>query len=629
MDRQPLGRLALLAALLGCGDDPLGDPAFDGPGAVAVLDPLEGGPFDEPIGFVASTRDGAIVPIDLKRGILLGDQVGGPFLAPRKVATGDQRQLGQIAVYAPDGSTIRLFAADLAEGVLVEAPYLLPDAEGVAAPPPLLASAPVFEDADNSGDSVEVADLRVRHGYTTTEAWTFTYDGELWTATGSRSGLQARTFRTGEDWHASRREVELRLTGTASAGDVVRFSTDAGLVEHDLGGLVLGLTEIPGSTLLAAGVWDAGAGQGFVSLFDMAAGEVVGEVLLPSGAQPYQFATSADGSELFVGDAQRAAVYRVALDPADPGAAVAVELPTQGPISALAWVSDEADPYSGEPAYRHLFVGLALDSHVDVYDLDAEAWIDVNPYDDWVGGLDVRSPIAGMSASTESILLQTYANNEGRDDGQVVLLTTFDGSVRMFEGRSGCFAMDLQGPRVATSSGGVESVSFSDRGLGSNPVFYSDLDTARRLIFQDCGGVARSETWKVMYDGIAGNWRVEGTVSGEQVLRAEEGERYLSDEGAISFLLLGGSAPSTDGDTFTFRVAEGILRINTVLATDGTTPIPLELPAAPLVFSMESGPEGGGWDPYDVRQYALIPATNSDLVARIRLQAWQVEATWE
>jgi hypothetical protein len=44
---------------------------------------------------------------------------------------------------------------------------------------------------------------------------------------------------------------------------------------------------------------------------------------------------------------------------------------------------------------------------------------------------------------------------------------------------------------------------------------------------------------------------------------------------------------------------------------------------------MESGPTGGGWDPYDVRQYALIPATNSDLVARIRLQAWQVEATWE
>ena len=621
--------MALLAALTGCGDAPLGDRAFDGPDGLAVLDPSEGGPFDEPVGFVANTRDGTIVPIDLKRGILLGDQAAGPFLAPRRVATGDQRQLGEIAVYAPSGDEIRLFAADLSNGVLVEAPYLVPDADGLAAPPPLGATEPVFEDVDGSGDITAVSGLLVRHGSTTTEDWSFSYDGSMWWAVGSRSGKQGTPIEPGKAWHADHREIELTLTGSASEGDRLAFSTDAGVLEHDLGGVVLGIGEIPGSSLLAAGVWDPAVGQGHIALFDMALGDVVAALALPEGAQPWRFAASADGGLLFVGDAQLPAVYAVALDLSTPQASVVTVLDTEEPVAALSWVADTDDAISGIAGYEHLFVGLAWTPRVDVYDLDAGAWIDVNPYDADVGGVDLRSPIVGLSSSSEPFLLQTVSEAGARHEDQGVVVTTFDGSVRMFEGRTGCLAMDTQGPRVKYSSSGVETVTFSDRGAASNPVFYSDLDTARRIVFQDCGGLARSEVWTVRYDGIAGDWRVEGSVSGEQVGRLEEGLRYLTDDGALSFLILGGTSPSSDGDTFTFQVVDGVLRINTVLAPDGTTAVPIELPGAPLVFSMVTGPTGGGWDPYQVRQYAIVPAVNSDLVARIRLQAWQVEATWE
>ena len=77
------------------------------------------------MGFVANTRSGTIVPLDLKQGTLLSDNISAPFMLPRVVATGDQRQLGEIAAWAPTEETITLFATDLNYNVLLVAPYII------------------------------------------------------------------------------------------------------------------------------------------------------------------------------------------------------------------------------------------------------------------------------------------------------------------------------------------------------------------------------------------------------------------------------------------------------------------------------------------------------------------------
>ena len=64
------------------------------------------GPFEEPVGFVANTRSGLIVPVDLKHATLLSDQVAAPFVRPRWVSTGSARILGQLAAWAPTDDQI-------------------------------------------------------------------------------------------------------------------------------------------------------------------------------------------------------------------------------------------------------------------------------------------------------------------------------------------------------------------------------------------------------------------------------------------------------------------------------------------------------------------------------------------
>jgi hypothetical protein len=123
MDRQPL-ILAIAMGLAGCDNTFVRTPSFDGPSASTVLDSREMGPFEEPVGFVANSRNGRIVPIDLKHATLLSDQVAAPFLRPRWTATGTGRLLGQLAVWAPTDEQVTLFVADNANNVLVEAPYI-------------------------------------------------------------------------------------------------------------------------------------------------------------------------------------------------------------------------------------------------------------------------------------------------------------------------------------------------------------------------------------------------------------------------------------------------------------------------------------------------------------------------
>ena len=142
-----------------------------------------------------------------------------------------------------------------------------------------------------------------------------------------------------------------------------------------------------------------------------------------------------------------------------------------------------------------------------------------------------------------------------------------------------------------------------------------------------CGGVAQSESWSVIYDGVTGTWRVEGTRSGVQQNAARTNERYLSDHAEISFTLVEGSLPPTSGDAFSFSVDDGVLRVNAVPDTSGNDQA-MRQPAAPAVFTVDEGRTGGGWDVLNRRTYAMVPVTNLDSVTRVNLSAWDLEVVW-
>jgi hypothetical protein len=198
----------------------------------------------------------------------------------------------------------------------------------------------------------------------------------------------------------------------------------------------------------------------------------------------------------------------------------------------------------------------------------------------------------------------------------------------LLEGGSGCAALTVEGPHVPIDQG-VESVAFADVGRLSDPYLLEDSSTLRRIQTHLCGGVVQEEKWALTYSEVVGSWQVEGSKSGIQDARASEDQRYVSDSGEISFTILAGSLPTSDGDSFSFFTDEGILRIDGALRPGAIDAVPLELPAAPLIFQYDAGPTGGGWDPLDRRTFVLLPVTNSDLVLRVRIEPWLSEVIWD
>ncbi|HND33947.1 MAG TPA: hypothetical protein PLA94_28300, partial [Myxococcota bacterium] len=157
-----------------------------------------------------------------------------------------------------------------------------------------------------------------------------------------------------------------------------------------------------------------------------------------------------------------------------------------------------------------------------------------------------------------------------------------------------------------------------DQGESSSVTFWMDEDSGKQIVTSTCGGVTRTEDWTVTYDAATLSWEVEGTISGVQANRAYEDERYISDTGAISFLLASGPLPPTAGDRFVFSTFDGLA---TVLGTDeeedGQVERPWEFPSRPAAFQYSSGPTGGGWDPLNRREFVLLPIQNSDIVVRV------------
>jgi len=287
-------------------------------------------------------------------------------------------------------------------------------------------------------------------------------------------------------------------------------------------------------------------------------------------------------------------------------------------VTDIAWVGDEN--------YSHLFVAPAATNRVEVFYLLADNWRDVNPFDGHHGGLDLHSPIIGLDASAHRVGLQDLTTWGAVIKSKTVVATTLNGSVVMMQGPTGCLAHTLEGSFAYVDT--VNETRFEDQNTPSNPILYSDPALGTAIQTQSCGGIVRAEDWSLTYDGVEGSWVIEGSISGIQENRAFEDLRYVSDDGGISFVIMAGSFPSSNGDQFTFTTEDGVLRLTSVLRPDGNSEL-LEIPAPPHIFQYDSGTTGGGWNEVARHSYALVPSRNSNLVVRVRLDSWGVEAIWK
>ncbi len=617
--------IALL--LLGCEEDLTIPLHFDGPaGAAWIADPVA---FERPVGFVSNSRSGKIVPLDLLEGRLLTDDTSASFLRASSIATGVGRPLRDVAAFAKDGA-ITVWAVDERGAVLVQAPYVTGVADGAPIEVEPTATEPVFVDADDSGDTPTLGEVVVRAGYTTTEDWSVEYDGTRWWAVGEVSGKQSAEPVPGETYTTDLGELEFVVEGEATAGDRFDLRTDTGLAVWSLDGRPVALAD-DGERLYVAVHGDSPQ----VGVIDPWSGAWLGQVALPAGAAPWRMARGVAG-QLLVGDARSAALY--VLDfavPGDPTTATVTTVATAAPVVDVAVQS--GDLGDGTPFVRAFVAPVGL-HRVDVYDLLGGVWVDPNPVDAAVAGVDLGSPISGLTPSVGLVATPQPTTWGAYPEVPAVTVATQDGFVYVLDASTGCAVPTLRGPHgpneVLDASDSFQYALLDDVGATSDVIMAYDEATGEQIAMSACPGVARTEYWTVTYDSGSASWEVEGSRSGIQVNAAYEDQRYVSDSGAVSFLLLSGTLPATDGDSFGFTVDRGVLGwsyadVNEDAALTSGLEAYWEAPGRPLGFQVWAGPTGGGWDDLDRKEMVLLPVENSDQVSRIHLDGGKADVSWQ
>jgi hypothetical protein len=605
----------LLLGLMACNDTVALEGAFDGPDASAVLHPETGGPFYEPVAFVANSRNGRIVPLDLKHGWVLADDPAAPFLNAQQIPTGSERILGPLQVWAPDAETVVLFAADAHNQRLLEIDYV----QGLNEDGHPITARPVLVGEVLSSGAAVLEELHLRQGRAATEDWVLRFEGSSWVVTGSRSGEQLGRARPLEPYATDDEALEFIVSGPAAEGDTITLSVDSGVDELDLGGFVEALYMLPDQSALLASVTSLEEGTARLVAVDPLSGAVA-EIPLPAGARPWRMAGDPSSSLVYVADSRSPAVYELIWNGDAPGASPVRTLVTDGAVVDLAW--------QGDADWENLFVATAAQNRVDVYDLVQDAWLDVNPLTPELDGIDTQTPVTGLGAAVDPVYLQLAGAYGTPGYEKVLAISTLEGVVRLAQGRTGCLVSDEYGPWAE-----LDDVSpFLDAGDTSNPSFEAGGATGRAVQVNPCGGTAVNETWSLVFDGAAGAWQVTGSIVGVQEAPAYENVRYISDGGEISFLLRSGTLPSTSGDTFTVHVYDGIAEITGDTNEDGLTTgdeTRMELPARPVPFSYLAGPEGESWEPVNRKVGVLWPQTNSDSVLRVNFEGAQVDAVWD
>lgn len=629
------GLIALVAA---CRDPLPYEGAFDLPIAAAVLQPEIGGPFQEPIGFVANGHGGQIVPLALKQGRFLTDDPTVSFLRTNPLPTGASRRLTGVAVVANGLREVTVWAADAAFQTLLRVPYLH-DCEAVPERPECeeaIAGAPVeqaaFWQLVEAPEGASLANVQVKKGYTTTERWTITFDGAAWTVEGSRSGRQPTSAVTGQWYSTEQHRLSFTIRGAAEAGDTFVVRTQSGLSEHDVGGTPIALLASPDQSLLALVVHDRALDRPFVRWFDPVERELVGEVTLPDDAWPHRLAWSEDGA-LLVADAEHPAVWEL-----EPGATTALEHPFPWPTLDVAALDG--------PDRRRLYIVPEDSGSLWVMDRDTGELLDVNAALPGTQGMVFTTSVMGIEAIPRAHRMPEYTDDGIRRIGRSVAVVLANNRVVYAHETSGCLVQDNLGPRTEpnqeTLSAGYDYTwSWSSSQVGA-PFLEVQGASPRHVAVNTCAGIAPTEQWRLTYDEIAQAWRVRGSISGDQVALAYEDVRYLSDGGEVSFVIRAGVAPSRDGWTLLFDVNAGTAQATGDLddPPDGVPEIALGVATDPVYYEYRVGLPGPigdyageGWYHEDIRPLLLLPGASSNQVGRVNPQAQPssggVELEWQ
>ncbi|MEC7241763.1 MAG: hypothetical protein VXW32_11040 [Myxococcota bacterium] len=607
--------IAVALATSACSESSVIPPRFDGPFRGDVLDVAEG-PFAHPIGVVANTRSGQILAIDLNHGWLFSESFASPFVASNPIALGANRVLGEVIVHSSDAETVDLFAVDVGGEVLLVVPWIVGKSDSGFLRPNVTISEPVVEDAAETGDAVKLINLQGQTGYSTTEDWTLSYEGPGWRVRGSASGPQETVAYPGIPYRSDAKGISFTLLGAGSPGDVIRFSTDTGIVGVDVGGTILEARKIQNTGGLALlSVRDRFDETGRLVFFDLNTATPVGELPLPEGSQPFRFSVDEATSTLYVSDTGLNLIHRVELDAESPVLSAVSQIPVGFPVSDLAYASGDG--------FSHLFLARSDRNEVIVWDLLNNQQKDVNPSTERIDGIALDAPVLGMATSRQALQLPETTGFGANYQDSTVAISTFAGELWLAEASTGCFVQTAVGPFAYTPASGF----FFDEGAPSNPSFEDANGTAEAIEVSACGGVVFDEDWTLTYVEALGAWQVEGSLSGVQERLAVEDERYVSDTGSVSFMIVSGSAFSTQGDQLVFSTRAGLAVANGDTDGDGAIEVPLENPGRPVPYEWRSDlAEGESWYSAPPHQGFLWPIGNSDVALLVDAGTGETEA---
>lgn len=604
-------RVVLLAAslaLCACDSDERAFAQFDGPTDVALLPP---GMFEVPVAAVTSFRSGRVTKLDLKRTSVLVEDSVAPWMPGPDIAFGADRALSQVAlVYGED--FVDVWVADDFRDELLRAPWIDGrDEEGKPAwvRPSLVGV--TYHDVDGSvleGDSVpELRNLRVRVDRAASDTWTMTWTGHHFAVEGLFAGPQELPAVPGTPYETDRGELAFSVAPkgrTLATGEQFRLEVESGIESADSGGLVTELVIDPTGTWVFASVIPD-EGPGFVSVWDADALVELDRLTLPFGGAPERLDLGRTDGVVWVADSYEATdgsgrVFRLDFVPGDVDTLALTELHVPEPNIDVA--------QSRDPGSDLLFVAAAYTDAVWAVDPTTGVPIDTNPVTPEVEPTHISSIVSGLAASEAAVETAELDMDGTRMESYGVFATTFAGEMYWLDAATGCQVFGTAArahldPRVDCGS------RFTDVGFESSPGLVFDGGARRCVITHACGGISRTETWSFIFSEELQSYEVEGTRSGVQVGRAFEGERYTTDGGELSVMILPGILPTTDGDRYTFPIR------------DGVTPVPMsELPGDPVIFSELFDDRTGEWFKVREREIAVVPHVGNDVILWVDLQ---------
>ena len=450
--------------------------------------------------------------------------------------------------------------------------------------------------------------MRVAPGRATSESFQITWNGTAFELHGSRSGLHKNLALPGTPYLSDGGELSftVALSGVVpEIGTSLSFATESGVETLDTGGFVTDLIVSADQQSVYATVLAEGGG-GFLVRYDAQNFTEEERVSLGETAVPESLDWGVNDGRLWIADS--------APRPDGTGRILGVDT-----SSGVDWVASIVEVPVPEPAIdvaegrdpeaRRLFVGAAFSDAVWMLDGESLQVLDTNPITPELDPAHVRTLVAGLGASLGLIETNDLDEDGTRLQAYGVLATTFGGELYWLDASSGCQVYGSPaGAAIDTGSDSISSL-FVDVGYESDPELVWNASSERFVSTHSCGGVARSELWTVTFDEQLQSYEVEGSRSGLQENRAFEGTRYLSDSGAISFLVLPGVRPTTAGDRWLLPIQ------------DGVTPIPLgEFPGDPLVYTELYDDRSGAWFHVKERQIALVPHLANDVVLWIDIQ---------